>query len=274
MLILRNQTQPTNEPNYDLFDLNTFSSNIPKPPKPTPIPANPTPAEPTPAPSKPADPYSNFDILDDIPVAVDQTPAPTEPVPEAPDNANLDAVEPEPVKTDANTFNLDFLGGQTENEMKTTANPNLGDEGFSMGLETTQAKTTKEPEFLADDTIWLNERELDSSGRNGLKIFGKWFLKLKSKLFLRVTIWNKNAQTYRSPRLDIKDNYYNILFLKEGVGVPFKSLEPGEFVTLEKGKQTPTNPRNVQKKGGPSRLSHRRSSLHVGFRIRRVRIRH
>ena len=210
--------------------------------KPDPVP-NP------PNPPKPSDPYSNFDILDDITFKVKETPTP--PVNPAPKDSTpkptiSEVIKPQPVQNDQTDFNLDFLGGQSEKKQPT--GPEVVSTLTPMDFSVTEPKTPKEPEFLPDDTIWLNERELDNSGRDGLKVYGKWFLKLKSKLFLRITIWNKNPNAYRSPRLDIKDNYYNILFLKEGVGFPLKSLEGGEFIILEKGKFK-TNFRNVQEKG-------------------------
>lgn len=178
--------------------------------------------------------------MDDITVETKQAPIQPDPAPQPPIDPIPDLTNTNPVKTETTEFNLDFLGGPSEKTAppKPESKPKEDSIGLVQTPAPTSAPVQMEPEFLADDSVWLNERELDNSGRDGLKVFGKWFLKLKSKLFLKMTIWNKNANPYRSPRLDIKDNYYNILFLKEGVGIPLKSLKPGEFITLEKGAET------------------------------------
>lgn len=252
-LISRNSHKPT-EPNYDdLLNLDTFTSSIPAP-KVEPeqvIAQNPEPVKTAPAETK--DPYGNFDLLDDItPMTQDVAkPVPSNPVQnnQTKDNildfglSNPTQNNPPP-PSNTNDFNLDIFGGDSSKpapvEEKKTAQITMDADldlfgGKAAVTGDVSSPTIKEPEFLADDTEWLTERDLDSSGRNGIKIFGKWFLKLKSKLFLRITIWNKSQEAYRSPRLDIKDNYYGVLFLKDGVGVPLQSLNPGEFVTLEKG---------------------------------------
>jgi hypothetical protein len=193
-----------------------------------------------PEPKQEEDPYGNFDLLDNIqpPMQTVQTPAPApvqDPVPTEQTNDILDFQMDEPVNNtqpppqNNNDLNFDLLSG-TPN-MQTSTSPNVVQ---NVEMEN-PIEVQNEPELLPDDTVWLNERELDNSGKDGIRVFGKWYLKMKSKIFLRVTVWNKGKDVYRSPRLDIKDNYYGILFLKDGVGVPLKTLNSGEFISFDKG---------------------------------------
>ena len=236
MLIIR-QPVTTNETNYDdLFDLNTFSSGMQ--PISNPVTAQPTtkpePEQPS-EPEQPKDPYGNFDLLDEItptpPITNPTPPNPTDPTPPV-QTPNIDddidfgiSDPPKPETTD--NYNLDLLSGGLNTGP--TEKPDLL-ENKSPILD-----IQEEPEIRADDIIWLNEREMDNSGKSGIRVFGKWYLKMKSKIFLRVTIWNKSSDVYRSPRIDIRDNFYGILFLKDGVGIPLKTLNPGQFITMEKG---------------------------------------
>lgn len=189
-------------------------------------------------PEKVENKYGNFDLLDDITPEVKTTPS--NPVnvekPIVNDIMDLGFSQPEKTQVDSNpvknqnNYDLDLFG----NDQKNT---DLLDNPVEIKQNNPISLPKKEPEFLPDDTIWINERELDNSGRDGIKVFGKWFLKLKTKLFLKVTIWNKSTSDYRSPRLDIKENYYGVLFLNDGVGVPLNSIKAGEFLTIEKGRK-------------------------------------
>ena len=237
----REPTKPE-ETNYDdLLNLDTFSSGIqmstPAPVSVQPeVPLEPVQTESIPEEPKPQNNYGNFDFLDNIaqpenPPKTTDTTSPSDNILDFGVSDPVTQTQPELVSTE-NNYNFDLLGGNTENLNKTESKPPVQ----MLNNDPLDGFSQKEPEFLPDDTIWLNERELDNSGRDGIKVFGKWFLKVKTKLFLWVTIWNKGNSDYRSPRLDIKDNYYGVLFLKDGVGVPLNSIKAGEFITIEKGK--------------------------------------
>ena len=93
----------------------------------------------------------------------------------------------------------------------------------------------KAEELYPDDEIWLNKHEMDNVGKNGIKVTGKWYIRGRDRVMLRINITNTSTEVYRSPRIDISSNFYGLTFLKEGVGIPMKSIEPGANFLIDKG---------------------------------------
>ena len=237
-------------PNYDdLLDIDNFQSSITKPiakPKAPENPLQPNPADNTQhnLNQNKIEPNSDSKHLDLL-AGMGNTPA----------NANL-----------VDAGNLDLLGvGIGEGNQAGNGKPESNDLlGFSPGKPADQTNpndkydfgllddspqisapvpSKTEPEDSPvqiekenDDPIWLSENDIDTAGNSGMKVRGKFFESHSGLLKMKMSIYNRTGESFRSPRVDLRANFYGMFFVGEGPSFTLDSVPKDGCVTVEKGR--------------------------------------
>lgn len=227
-------------PNYDdLLNIDNFQSSLPT----QPVKVAPQPKIDQPI-SNPNTLNNDVDLFGDMGAVT--TPSNTNSNPSDIINpGNLDLLSGPTPPPNSNPQNDDLLGfGNNE-----TQNPVNTDDKFNLDIleqpKTSVAPTTNQiPESKVesveenDDPVWLSENDIDSSGNSGMKVRGKFFETHSGLLKMKITFYNRTGETFRSPRIDLKANFYGMYFVGEGPSFTLDSLSNGNHITVEKGINT------------------------------------